>query len=116
MSEQVEGGDSELNEDAIVGEDEEQYALQGVDESSDAERERLHRQRHAHRPPTSEEMREHLRTHFFTRVGACTACLDVGISSQNRRKGSGEDIVRSPSPRWSLWTEKFACSRRTLSL
>ena len=76
MSEEVEGGDSDVNE---CSSESNEHALQGFDVDSETEREtrQVRRQRRAHRPPTSEEIQEHLRTHLPYR-------------SQHRRRDPGE--------------------------
>ena len=85
VSEEVEGGDSEVNEGASESNEEEQHALQLFDVDSETEREtrQVRRQRRAHRPPTSEEIQEHLRTHLPYRSW-CPHCVSGrGVSSQH---------------------------------
>ena len=50
VSEEVEGGDSDVNECSSESNEEEQHALQGFD--VDSETRQVRRQRRAHRPPT----------------------------------------------------------------
>ena len=95
VSEEVEGGDSDVNECSSESNEEEQHALQGFDVDSETEREtrQVRHQRRAHRPPTSEEIQEHLRTHLPYRSW-CPHCVSGrGVSSQHRRRDPGKDQV-----------------------
>ena len=56
----------ESEESTSDNEEQDPCVLHGIDDESVIEREarQLRRQRHAHRPPTVEEIQEHLRTHL----------------------------------------------------
>ena len=85
----------EIEESTSDDEEQDPSVLHGIDDQSETEREarQLRRQRHAHRPPTVEEIQEHLRTHLPNRSW-CQHCVSGrGVSTQHRRRNLGEDSV-----------------------
>ena len=74
MMEQVSNEEEvqEIEESTSDDDEQDHCVSHGIDDESVIEREarQLRRQRHAHRPPTVEHMREHLRTHRPYRVPA----------------------------------------------
>ena len=97
MLEQVSDAEEIQDVEESTSGDEEQdpCVSHGIDDESEVEREaqKLRRQRHAHRPPTVEDMQELLRTHLPYR-SCCQHCVSGrGVSSQHRGRNPGEDSV-----------------------
>ena len=83
-----EGEVQEIEESTSDDEEQDPSVSHGIDDQSETEREarQLRRQRHAHRPPTVEEIQEHLRTHLPNRSW-CQHCVSGrGVSTQHRRR------------------------------
>ena len=85
----------EIEESTSGDEEQDPCVLHGMDEESAVEREakKLRRHRHAHRPPTVEEMREHLRTHLLYRSWCQHCGSGRGVSTQHQRRSYVDDSV-----------------------
>ena len=85
----------EIEESTSDDEEQDHCVLHGIDDESEIKTEarQLRRQRDPHRPPTVEEMQEHLRTHLPYRSW-CQHCVSGrGVSTQHRRRNPGEHSV-----------------------
>ena len=85
----------EFEERTFDDEEEDHCVSHLIDDESKIAREarQVRRQRHEHRPPSVEEMQEHLRTHL-PHGSWCQHCVSGrGVSSQHRRRVCGEDSV-----------------------
>ena len=85
----------ELEESTSDNEEQDPCVSHRIDHDSEVERgaRQLRRPRRAHRPPTVEEMQEHLRSHLPYKFW-CQHCVSGrGVSTQHRRRNPGEDSV-----------------------